>query len=262
MVSSLSIAAMCATLALSALYAIVLCALVCRGQKGWVRCFLAGMLGFFVPQVCVRLPLLSLPAAQLLPLWLGGAGYTVFLAATAGLAETAGRALVFGLVLKKARTFRTALAAGAGHGWIEAMLLVVPTYVNNLVLSALLNAQGTAGLTALGVGEAAAQQAASLLAGTPGAMFLAAGSERLMAVTFHVLASVLLASFFARGKAARGFLAVWAAHTAFDCLTPLLSALGGAPLALIALETALAVVLSALTARCARLFPQQDIQKV
>ena len=74
MVSSLSIAAMCATLALSALYAIVLCALVCRGQKGWVRCFLAGMLGFFVPQVCVRLPLLSLPAAQLLPLWLGGAG--------------------------------------------------------------------------------------------------------------------------------------------------------------------------------------------
>ena len=64
------------------------------------------------------------------------------------------------------------------------------------------------------------------------------------------------------GKAARGFLAVWAAHTAFDCLTPLLSALGGAPLALIALETALAVVLSALTARGARLFPQQDIQKV
>ena len=38
--------------------------------------------------------------------------------------------------------------------------------------------------------------------------------------------------------------------------------LGGAPLALIALETALAVVLSALTARCARLFPQQNIQKV
>ena len=47
MVSSLSIAAMCATLALSALYAIVLCVLVCRGQKGWVRCFLAGMLGCF-----------------------------------------------------------------------------------------------------------------------------------------------------------------------------------------------------------------------
>lgn len=89
-----------------------------RGE-GIVSAWIVGALGFFVPQMLIRLPILTALSAN--------AGflswtqkhlllYTLGLALTAGLFELAGRCAGAGL-LRKNLTFPRALAAGPGPRW-------------------------------------------------------------------------------------------------------------------------------------------------
>ena len=103
----------------------------------------------------------------------------------AGLFEETGRFIAFKTVLRKQRGNDTnALMYGAGHGGIEAILLLSVAMVMNLVFSV----QYNAGIPSSLGGSTQALQIAAL----PSSIFLAGGVERMIAVTIHVSLSVLV----------------------------------------------------------------------
>ncbi len=216
-ISAPRMAAMAVTLCLCVFFPVLLWVLLGRRQPGFSRAVLAGTVGFLVPQLLLRMPLVQLISGQE---WFQrsiGASIPVlylFLAFTAGLFETAGRALVFRFLIKPPLSPRLGLAAGLGHGGAEAVVLVGLTYVNNLAVAFLVNS-GQLPLT----GQARVM--ADLLANTPPSLFLLAGYERVCTVLFHMALSLLLALFWVRGRGGRGFWACVGLHTLLDFAVPL-----------------------------------------
>ena len=196
---------------------------VVRNKKqGILSAWLLGAAGFFVTQILIRLPILTVLQSQS---WFAAFAqnnlflYAFSLAFTAGLFELAGR---FGVakLMGKNLTWKRSLAAGLGHGGIEAMLLIGMTYVNNLIYIVMINSGAFDGLiaqtAAMGVDvsqlELIRQQ---LVAMTPG-MFLLAGLERLLAMTAHVAMSVLVCFGLAHKKALPCALVCLLIHTFID----------------------------------------------
>ena len=104
-------------------------------KQGIWSAWLVGALGFFVPQILIRFPILTalsrtdgfVTFAQTHP-WI----YSFSLAFTAGLFEVVGR-YAAARCLNKNLTYRRALAAGLGHGGIEAIIITGLVYLNNIV---------------------------------------------------------------------------------------------------------------------------------
>ena len=153
--------------------------------------------------------------------------YALYGGLAAGIFEETGRFLAFKTVLKKKLgNDRNALMYGAGHGGIEAILIVGLTYIGNIVISMLINAGQADLLTATATGEAAEQLKAvfdSLIATAPWTYLLAI-VERAVAITTHICLSVLV--FFAAKKPGKGWLFPLAIllHAALDGLTVILAA--------------------------------------
>lgn len=168
-------------------------------KQGIVSAWLLGAAGFFVPQVLIRLPILNT---------LAGADwfldfsqnhiflYCVCLAFTAGLFELTGRFAVAKLLNRKNLTWKRSLAAGLGHGGIEAILIVGMTYVNNLVIILMLNSGGFEALisqtTAMGGDVTQLQAAQAAILTTSPLLFLLAGFERILTMISHAAMSVLV----------------------------------------------------------------------
>lgn len=190
--------------------------------KGVTSAVLAGALGFFVPQAVIRIP-----ALQALSLLDGFAdfvqnhfwGYAILLALSAGLFETVGRLVVFKTVLKNRTTYNAALCAGLGHGGIEAIYLVGLTYINNLVLSFMIN-NGSAFDVVTGQGLPAdqANQLIATMTQTSPAIFYMAGFERVFTIGFQIGLSMLLAYGITRNRTRMFFCAVLVIHTTIDLL--------------------------------------------
>lgn len=201
------------------LLTIFLLALRHRGE-GMVSGWVLGALGFFIPQMAVRTPVLQLlsPAlaafSQAHPLL-----YSLGLAFTAALFELAGRLAVAG-VMKKRLTYRRGLAAGLGHGAIEAILLVGVTYVIDLYCMNLIQSGAFDSLVAqLSQVEGVAEQMEAVrgsLITTPSWMFLLAGLERLLTMVLHVALSLLVCYSCHRGTPLRGAVICLGAHTLVD----------------------------------------------
>ena len=103
----------------------------------------------------------------------------------AGLFEETGRFLAFKTVLRKKRgNDGNALMYGAGHGGIEAVILLSVTMIINAIFALQYNA-GTPSV--LGTATTAQQ-----LIDTPSWYFLVGAVERIAAVTIHVSLSVLV----------------------------------------------------------------------
>lgn len=107
----------------------------------------------------------------------------------AGIFEETGRLLAFLLLRRKYNTLGGALSYGIGHGGIEAILLCLFPMINNVVYSVIINTSGIEAFLMLLKGQDAV---ASALTGTAPYMFLAAGLERVVAICFHIAASVLV----------------------------------------------------------------------
>ena len=133
--------------------------------------------------------------------------YALYGGLAAGVFEETGRFLAFKTVLKKRLgNDRNALMYGAGHGGIEAILVLGATYIGNIVISALINAGQTDMLMATATGETAEQLKTvfdSLTATAPWTYLLAI-VERAVAVTTHICLSVLV--WFAVKKPGKGWL--------------------------------------------------------
>ncbi len=202
--------------------------IVRKGRKGASGAFFAGMLGFFVPQMLIRIPILEQlgvnPAFQAFAAQ-NTVLYAFLLAVTAGLFETTGRLLVFRLLLKDRYSYVAGFAAGAGHGGAEAMLLVGLTYINNLYLSLAINSGSLKALSGMLPAESL-EKAAHSLVGTPPYTFLLGGVERVFTIALHIALSVLLIYFMMKGRTFLGFVLVTFVHTGVDFTAVLLQARG------------------------------------
>lgn len=118
-------------------------------------------------------------------------------------------------------SFRTGLVAGAGHGGIEAMVLIGLTYVNNLIVSFMINTGRLDQM--IPDNPAMADSIRQLLVETPPGTFLMAGLERMLTMVFHIALSVLLAWFMYRKHSVMGFILVTALHFSVDFVAVLLS---------------------------------------
>ena len=137
----------------------------------------------------------------------------------AGLFEETGRFVAFKTILRKKRgNDANGLMYGAGHGGIEAILLLSAPMIVNVVLSL----QYNAGNTAVFGTEGAVQQ----LIGMPTWYYLVGAVERIAAVTIHISLSVLV--WFAAKNSKRFWLYPLAIllHLVVDAVAVILNGLG------------------------------------
>lgn len=202
-------------------------------KQGILSAWLLGAAGFLVTQIAIRLPILTAISSQdwfirfsREHLFL----YALSLAFTAGLFELVGR-FVVAKILQKKMTARRALAAGLGHGGIEAMVIIGLAYVNNLAYIFMINA-GTfdAMLSQLPADQAASMEAIrTALLTTSAPMFLLAGFERILTMVTHVALSMLVCWGVYSGKVSKCLLICLGIHTFID-LTAGISLLSGTAL--------------------------------
>jgi len=217
MVPTTSIISMFVTLALSLFLPIIFLLILRKGRKGVFGVWVAGALGFIVPQLVIRLQILqyfsTMPEFQLF-VTANPTLYVTILALTAALFETTGRYIVLKFGLAKELSYMTGLAAGAGHGGIEAITVVGMLYINNLVVSFYINANR---LTELIPGDPAmAESIRQSLKDTSASLFLMAGFERVFAMVFQIALSLLLTWFIVKSKAVTGFVLVAGLHFLID----------------------------------------------
>lgn len=191
-------------------------------NQGIAPAWLLGAAGFFVTQILIRLPILTALEGQ--SWFLNFAqnhlfGYAFGLAFTAGLFELAGRFVVAKL-MRKNLTCKRALAAGLGHGGIEAMILVGMTYVNNLIYIVMINSgyfdyliAQTAGL---GVDIRQLELIRSQLVSAVPALFLLGGFERILAMVAHTAMSMVVCYGVAHKKVLPCVLVCLGIHTFID----------------------------------------------
>lgn len=222
--SNLSIVSIIVTLFVSFILPLAFLVGYALGHKkqGIWSAWLLGALGFFVPQILIRLPILTGLSQS--------AGFAAFaqnhpvaygfgLAFTAGLFELAGRYAV-ARCLKKNLTCRRALAAGLGHGGIEAILITGLAYLSNVVFLVMLQTGGfeaaIAQTTAAGGDVTPLLTEKDALMNTPWTMFLLAGYERLLAMTCHVAMSMMVCYGVHTNRVLPWTLGCLAVHTCMD----------------------------------------------
>ncbi|MBO7252903.1 MAG: YhfC family intramembrane metalloprotease, partial [Oscillospiraceae bacterium] len=183
-----------------------------------------GALGFFIPQMLIRTRLLEGFAAN--PNFQTFVEnhyilYCLILAFTAGAFELAGR---YGVakVLKRDMTFRRSLAAGLGHGGIEAMILIGSTYINNMIYMVMIQTGSFAALiaqgTELGVDVSQLYAVQEALAGTSPWLFLVAGYERLLTMICHAAMSLMVCWGVWKGRPGKSMIACLIFHTLLDSI--------------------------------------------
>jgi len=203
-----------------------------KGFSTW-RIFFIGMLGFFITQVLIRIPLLQIVSTQNWFITLSDhmVLYFGFLALTAGLFETFGRFMVFKWFIKRHQDYHDGFMAGLGHGGIEAILLVGFSYISNIATSLLINMDMSDALVSgEEVSEAAIgglNETIQLLSTTPSAQFLIGGIERIFAISVHTGLSILVLEGIRRKQICRYLGIAVLFHTLLDFTSVLASELSG-----------------------------------
>ena len=245
---------------------LILFAMKYKGEK-ILPAWLLGAAGFFVTQMLIRIPILTVLQTQS---WFVSFSqttpfvYAFSLAFTAGLFELVGRFVVAKLMAKDL-TFRRSLAAGLGHGGIEAIVLIGLTYVNNLVYIVMINtgmfdpmiqevaAMGDA-IPQLEATIAQLEMIKTQLVSYPASLFLLASLERVLTICCHAAMSLIVCYGVASGKTLPSLLICLGIHTLLD-LTAGISLLIGTALTqtaaylIIYLILAIAAVVSLLIIR-------------
>ncbi len=225
MISTAAILACIVTLFISLILPVLV--LIVYGMKnkrqGIASAWVLGALGFLVPQVLIRLPILNTLAVTS---WFTAFSQnhlflnSLFLAFTAGLFELAGRFAAAKWMERKRLTYKCSFAAGLGHGGIEAMLIIGMTCVNNLSLMYMINSGSFELLlnqTAAQGGDVSQLQAAyaAITAATPG-LFLLAGFERILTMTVQAALSMIVCWGIHRKQVGKAALVCLLLHTLID----------------------------------------------
>ena len=246
MISIISIIAMCVTLAVTLILPLGI--FVGYGlRKNRNDVWLAGILGavgFVLLQINIRLPLLNFAATR--PEFMNWAEenyilYCLLLAFTAGLFEVIARYAVAKILCFKKKimsslTYETGIAAGIGHGGIEAVMIVGMTYINNLLFSIMINAGAWESMlaeiktTAEQMGDMSIYQmyetVPQQLIDTTWYLYLAAGYERILTMIAHIAMTMIVFYFVSKKKDIYGILICLLCHTLLDFVSALMSGLG------------------------------------
>jgi len=160
----------------------------------------AGLMGFFVMQIIIRLPLIQLTLPKyswyvnLSPVLLA-----LFLAFTAGLFETVGRYWSMKLFMKNDTRFSAGIAHGIGHGGVEAVLLVGFNFILYGFLGILIN-QGVFEQFGEINGFQEFELLETVLTTTPWYDFLWGVFERILTIIVHIGLSVIMILGFRKNK--------------------------------------------------------------
>lgn len=190
-------------------------------KQGILSAWLLGAAGFVVTQLLIRVPILNALAMQDWFIRFSQSHlflYAFSLAITAGLFELAGRFAVAKL-MQKNLTWNRALAAGLGHGGIEAMALVGMTYVNNLIYMVMIQTGSfdavIAQTAAMGMDVSQLELIKLQLLTASPTLFLLGGFERLLAMTAHLAMSVIVWGIHSR-RIVKSLLLCLGIHTLID----------------------------------------------
>lgn len=180
--------------------------------------FFLGAAAFFVSQIMIRIPIISLLGTQEWYISFAQNSFWVYvfiLSLTAGLFEESAR-LGGAMILKKNRSFKDIISFGLGHGLCEVVLLVGASSLSNAGLAVVINSGISLPefLFPSGTMEVVAQQ---LAAATP-MTAIASIIERLSATAFHVFATVLVFKGVINRKYI-WYIAAILAHTAFNFIS-------------------------------------------
>lgn len=207
-----------------------------KGKGVW-KALVLGAAGFYILQYQIRITVLNTLATSN---WFQRFAennyimYCLILASTAAFVEVVAR-LVTAKCLVKELSYRHGIAAGLGHGGIEAVLLVGMTYVNNLIFAVLIN-------TGLYDGLVQQVEASSWLEDTPEVTellvlmkeiiletpardFYLAGYERILCVLFHISMSLLVCYTVYKKKTVLGVGIAFTAHFLVDFVSAVVSGL-------------------------------------
>ena len=222
--------------------------------KGVWTAWLLGAAGFFVFQMIIRTPIISL--LSIVPGFMDFVTnyyilYCLILAFTAALFEVAGRYLV-AKILSKKLDFTRSFAAGLGHGSIEAIFIVGITYVNNLIYIVMINTGMFDGIVeqtaAMGMDVSQLNVIKDSLINTPAATFLLAGYERILTVILHIALSMVVCYFVSRKKDFVGIGICVLCHWAVDFIAPTVNGMATAYLGnVISIATSYVIVYVFLT---------------
>lgn len=124
--------------------------------------------------------------------------YALYGGLMAGLFEEVGRLVAFRFLRPAPGQTARALMYGAGHGGIEAVMIVGLSYISNLLVSSWINA-GTLEQNLGTLDEATLQTIAQMVA-TPATTYLWGGVERIIAIGIHLALSVLVYLAYCRGR--------------------------------------------------------------
>lgn len=197
---------------------LVVFVMVFYAGKRWNRSagiIIAGALGFFIPQVLIRIPLLQIFNEAFSNM--GIISLALVLGLSAALFETTGRYIVIGQVCKHRCSMPAGISAGIGHGCCEMFFALVITYLNNLILI---------NVKIEGI-EEIADMVAAQIAETPLILFAAAFWERLCVIAVQILLSLLLMEGFRKKKRLTHVILVFALHALLDIATVLINNISG-----------------------------------
>lgn len=199
----------------------------------WIGCITFVLFAFVLER-------LTLSVVMKTPFWTAVSGnlllYGIVAGLFAGVFEETGRFLAFKTVLRKKRgNDQNALMYGAGHGGIEAILLLSAPMVINSIIAMQFNAGVNSPFG--GVNEA------QMLINTPYWMLLVGAIERIAAITIHISLSVLVWFAAKNGKRFWLFPLAILLHLFVDAVAVILS---GAGLSVWIIEGAVYVIAIAL----------------
>ena len=194
MVNTLSIVFMIVSMLICFLLPVALIIYFYRKHKISLIAVLLGAIVFFVSQIAIRIPLLSILGKQQWYIDMATNIYLIalFLALTAGIFEEVGRYIVMKLFMKKSLNWKNGIAFGIGHGGIEAIIIVGLTLLNYIVISMMINSGLFDSTIAATLPPAIAEQIRSTLVDTPTINFLGGGFERTMVIIIQIALSVMV----------------------------------------------------------------------
>lgn len=231
MVSTTTIITVVITLLVSTILPIgvfVIYGLKNKGKAIWSAWFL-GAAGFFVMQIIIRTPILNLLATKQGFMDFATGHYVLYcfvMAFTAALFEVIARYAV-AKFMSRNLTFQRGIAAGLGHGGIEAIVIIGMTYLNNLIYIGMINGGTFDSVVeqtqALGVDVTALLAVKDSLLHTNSAMFLLAGYERILTMILHVALSLLVCYYVSKKEDWKGIVICLICHSVVDFTAPFIN---------------------------------------
>lgn len=183
--------------------------------------------------------------------------YGLYGGLAAALFEETGRLVAMKFFMKKDLDRENALMYGVGHGGAEAILIVGLTYINNLIISFMINTGGiqlTMSQLDSAMQETAYRQLQALWQ-TPAYHFYMAGVERLSAIVLQICLSVLVYKCVKTGQK-KFYAGALMLHFVVDFVTVVTAGLG---MPIWAVEIEIVVIVAIIAWGVARIYSREDL---